>query len=449
MHLGFSPCVGAIAIAEDFTRYTGKFFILDNRSVSRFIRIIIVLSSYTIFLGVIVHLDNSTLSQRIGASNTGGRHLCLTVLNFLVLDKVFSSAVFDQAPENEVLLILPLDNLLITGGATCPVNRHAVSRFISGIRIINLRCAGRDCITLTVKRGCFNGHLLPISCVLSQSVLLRILNADETGDILISDFVHPQIAVCVRSINRNVGSTVHRQQLAAASARQCSGNINLTAVRLNCFRQQFLGCGIIVNLNSIVISTGCCIINCSGICAYAILVIGHNILVGKCSLVTRIVPIQIADFVVGFIIQRNLEFLVAALYQAVQVNIQAADINVIACNDTAGLVNAVISDLINLCISKSKIVLMLNQSVLIRLIAADIAQPINSSIAINSLIGNIALNLFGNSITELVLGYRVTADKQQALAVLRYRALVSLQLDVAGADIGIAVYVDIVIAVLD
>ena len=172
-------------------------------------------------------------------------------------------------------------------------------------------------------------------------------------------------------------------------------------------------------------------------------------MIGKCSLVTRIILIQLADFVVGCIIQRNLEFFVAALYQAVQVNIQAADINVIACNDTAGFIDAVIFNLINLCISKSKIVLMRNQSILIRLIAADIAQPVNRSLAINSLIGNIALNLFGNSIAELVLGYRVTADKQQTLAVLRYRTLVSLQLDVAGADIGIAVYVDIVIAVLD
>ena len=59
------------------------------------------------------------------------------------------------------------------------------------------------------------------------------------------------------------------------------------------------------------------------------------------------------------------------------------------------------------------------------------------------------MNLFGNSIAELVLGYRVTANKQQTLAVLCYRTLVGLQLDVAGADIGIAVYVDIVIAVLD
>ena len=254
MHLGFSPGVGAIAIAEDFARYTGIFFILDNRSVSRFIRIIIVLSRYTIFLGAIVYLNNSTLSQRIGACNTGGRYLCLTVLNFLVLDKVFSSAVFDQAPENEVLLILPLDNLLITGGAASPVNRHAFSRCISGSRTINLLCAGRGCVTSIIKSGFFNGHLLAISGVLSQGVLLRILNADEAGDILVSDFVHPQITVCIRSINRNIGSTVHCQQLAAASARQCAGNINLTAVRLNCFRQQLLSCGVIVNLNSIVIS---------------------------------------------------------------------------------------------------------------------------------------------------------------------------------------------------
>ncbi len=172
-------------------------------------------------------------------------------------------------------------------------------------------------------------------------------------------------------------------------------------------------------------------------------------MVGKCSLVTSIVPIQIADFLVGCIIKCNLEILVAALYQAVQVNIQAADINVVACNDAAGIVNAVIFYLVNLCISKFKIVLMRNQSVLIRLIAADIAQPVNRSLAINSLIGNIALNLFSNSIAELVLGYRVAADKQQSLAVLRYRTFVSLQLNVARADIGIAVYVDIVIAVLD
>ena len=449
MHLGFSPGVGAIAIAEDFTCCTGKFLVLDNRSIRSLIRIIIILSRYTIFLGVIVYLNNSTLSQRIGASNTGGRNLCLTVLNFLVLDKVLSSAIFNQAPENEVLLILPLDNLLITGGATCPVNRHTVSRFISGSRTINLRCAGRGCVTLIIELRCFNGHLLAISGVLSQGILLRILNADKTADILISDFVHPQIAVCIRSINRNVGGTVHRQQLAAASARQSAGNINLTAVRLNCFRQQLLSCWVVVNLHSIVVSTGCCVINCAGLCAHAILIVRHNILVGKCSLVTSIVPIQIADFVVGCIIKCNLEILVAALYQAVQVNIQTADINVVACNDTAGFIDAVIPDLINLCISKAKIVLMRNQSVLIRLIAADIAQPINSSIVINSLIGNIALNLFSNSIAELVLGYRVTADKQQALAVLRYRTFLSLQLDVARADIGIAVYVDIVIAVLD
>ena len=449
MHLGFSPGVGAMAIAEDFAPCAGIFFILDNRSVSRFIRIIIVLSRYTIFLGAIVHLDNSTLSQRIGASDTGGGNLCHTILNFLVLDKVFSSAVFDQAPGNEVLLILPLDNILITGGTTGPVNRHAISRFIGGSRTINLRCAGRGCITLTVKRRCLNRHLLTISSVLSQGVLLRILNADEAADILISDFVHPQIAVCVCSINRNVGSTIHCQQLATASARQCAGNINLTAVRLNCFRQQLLSCGVVVNLHSIVISTGCCVINCAGICAYAILVIGHNILVGECSLVTRILLIQIADFVVGCSIKFNLEFLVATLYQAVQVNIHAADINVVACNDAARLVNAVIFNLVNLCISKSKIVLMRNQSVLIRLIAADIAQPLNRILASNSLLGNIALNLFSNSIAELVLGYRVTADKQQSLAVLRYRTFLSLQLDVARADIGIAVYVDIVIAVLD
>ena len=172
-------------------------------------------------------------------------------------------------------------------------------------------------------------------------------------------------------------------------------------------------------------------------------------MVGKCSLVTSIVPIQIADFVVGCIIKCNLEFLVATLYQAVQVNIQTADINVVACNDTARFIDAVIPDLINLCISKAKIVLMRYQSIFIILIAVDIAQPVNSSIAINSLIGNIALNLFSNSIAELVLGYRVTADKQQALAVLRYRTFLSLQLDVTRADIGIAVYVDIVIAVLD
>ena len=92
---------------------------------------------------------------------------------------------------------------------------------------------------------------------------------------------------------------------------------------------------------------------------------------------------------------------------------------------------------------------MLNQSFLIIIVAADIAQPINRSLASNSLLGNIALNLFGNSIAELVLGYRVATDKQQALAILSYRTLVSLQLDVARADIGIAVYVDIVIAVLD
>ena len=257
MHLGFSPGIGAIAIAEDFARYTGIFFIFDNRRVSRFIRIIIVLSRYTIFLGVIVYLNNSTLSQRIGASNTGGRNLCLTVLNFLVLDKVLSSAIFNQAPENEVLLILPLDNLLITGGATCPVNCHTVSRFISGSRTINLLYAGRGCVTLIIELRCFNGHLLAISGVLSQGILLRILNADEAGDILISDFVHPQIAVCVRSINRNVGSTIHGQQLAAASARQSAGNINLTAVRLNCFRQQLLSCRVVVNLHSIVISAGC------------------------------------------------------------------------------------------------------------------------------------------------------------------------------------------------
>ena len=89
------------------------------------------------------------------------------------------------------------------------------------------------------------------------------------------------------------------------------------------------------------------------------------------------------------------------------------------------------------------------QSIFIILIAVDIAQPINRSLASNSLLGNIALNLFGNSIAELVLGYRVAADKQQALAVLCYRTLVSLQLDVTRADIGIAVYVNIVIAVLD
>ena len=257
MHLGFSPGVGAIAIAEDFARYTGIFFILDNRSVSRFIMIIIVLSRYTIFLGAIVYLNNSTLSQRIGTCNTGGRYLCLTVLNFLVLDKVFSSAVFDQAPENEVLLILPLDNLLITGGAASPVNRHAFSRCISGSRTINLRCAGRGCVPFLIKRGCFNGHLLAISGVLSQGVLLRILNADEAGDILISDFVHPQIAVCLLGINRNVGSTVHRQQLATASARQSAGNINLAAVRLNCFRQQLLSSRVVINLHSIVVSAGC------------------------------------------------------------------------------------------------------------------------------------------------------------------------------------------------
>ena len=219
------------------------------------IRIMIILSRYTIFLGVIVYLNNSTLSQRIGASNTGGRNLCLTILNFLVLDKVLSSAIFDQAPENEVLLILPLDNLLITGGATCPVNRHAVSRFISGSSAINLCCAARSHVTI-FKLGCFNGHLLPISGVLSQGILLRILNADETGNILIGDFVHPQIAICLLGINRNVGSTVHRQQLAAASARQSAGNINLAAVRFNCFRQQLLSCGVVVNLNSIVISAG-------------------------------------------------------------------------------------------------------------------------------------------------------------------------------------------------
>ena len=92
---------------------------------------------------------------------------------------------------------------------------------------------------------------------------------------------------------------------------------------------------------------------------------------------------------------------------------------------------------------------MLNQSFLIIIVAADIAQPINRSLASNSLLGNIALNLFGYSIAELVLGYRVAADKQQSLAILRYRTLVSFQLDVARADIGIAVYVDIVIAVLD
>ena len=257
MHLGFSPGVGAIAIAEDFARYTGIFFILDNRSVSRFIRIIIALSRYTIFLGAIVYLNNSTLSQRIGASNTGGRYLCLTVLNFLVLDKVFSSAVFDQAPENEVLLILPLDNLLITGGTASPVDCHAFSRCISSSSTINLRCAARNHVAFIIKIGCFNGHLLAISGVLSQGILLRILNADKTADILISDFVHPQIAVCIRSINRNVGGTVHRQQLAAASARQSAGNINLTAVRLNCFRQQLLSCRVVVNLNSIVVSAGC------------------------------------------------------------------------------------------------------------------------------------------------------------------------------------------------
>ena len=173
-------------------------------------------------------------------------------------------------------------------------------------------------------------------------------------------------------------------------------------------------------------------------------------MVGKCSPVTRIVSIQITDFVVGCIIKCNLEFLVAALYQAIQVNIQAADINVVACNNTAGFVNAVILNLINLCVSKSKIVLMRNQSILIRLIAANIAQPVNCFLLLfNSLLGNIALNLFGNSIAELVLGYWVTANKQQALAVLRYRTFVSLQLNVARADIGIAVYVDIVIAVLD
>ena len=451
MHLGFSPGVGAMAIAENFTPCAGIFFILDNRSVSRFIRIIIVLSRYTIFLGVKVHLDNSTLSQRIGASDTGGGNLCHTILNFLVLNKVLSSAVFDQAPGNEVLLILPLDNILITGGAASPVDCHAFSRCISSSSTINLRCTARNHITFIIKLGCFNGHLLPISSVLSQGILLRILNADETGDILISDFVHPQIAVCARSINRNVGSTVHCQQPAAASARQCAGNINLTAVRLNCFRQQLLSCGVVVNLHSIVISTGCCIINFAGICAYAILIVGHNILIGKCSLVTRIVPIQLADFVVGCIIKCNLKFLVATLYQAVQVNIQATDINVIACNDTAGFINAVILDFLNNIITKPKLGLMIDQSFLISIVAVDIAQPINRSLSLvsNSLLGNIALNLFGNSIAELVLGYRVTADKQQALAVLRYRTLVSLQLDVAGADIGIAVYVDIVIAVLN
>ena len=172
-------------------------------------------------------------------------------------------------------------------------------------------------------------------------------------------------------------------------------------------------------------------------------------MIGKCSLVTRIVPIQIADFVVGCFIKRNLEFLVAALYQAIQVNIQAADINVVACNNTAGFVNAVILDLLNLIITKPKLGLMLNQSFLIIIVAVDIAQPVNRSLASNSLLGNIALNLFGNSIAELVLGYRIAADKQQALAVLCYRTLVSLQLDVTRADIGIAVYVNIVIAVLD
>ena len=172
-------------------------------------------------------------------------------------------------------------------------------------------------------------------------------------------------------------------------------------------------------------------------------------MIGKCSPVTRIVAIQIADFVVGCIIKCNLEILVATLHQPIQVNIQAADINVVACNDTAGFVDAVILNLVNLCFSKSKVVLMINQSFLISIVAVDIAQPVNRSLAINSLIGNIALNLFSNSIAELVLGYRVTADKQQALAVLRYRTFVSLQLNVARADIGIAVYVDIVIAVLD
>ena len=172
-------------------------------------------------------------------------------------------------------------------------------------------------------------------------------------------------------------------------------------------------------------------------------------MVGKCSLIFSVGLIQFADFVIGCLIKRNLVFLIAALYQAIQVNIQAADINVIASNYTTGFVNAVIVNLVNLCRSKSKLLLMRYQSIFIFLIALDIAQPVNCSLAINSLVRNIALNPFGNSIAELVLGYRVTADKQQSLAVLRYRTLVSLQLDVTRADIGIAVYVDIVIAVLD
>ena len=243
-------------------------------------------------------------------------------------------AVIQKSPEQEFFTVAVLFRSF-AGNTAGPLILQTALRIISiaaaasrpGRQII---CNCTHCITALLS--------VHIFCDL---IGVFIRNTDQPADIVICDRIDFDRTIDAHRIDTDLRRAVHRHQPAVAGAGDLTGDIDLTAVRRNAVSQQLFSRRIVINLDLIIPDLGRTVPDLAA-AVDAVSIIAHDLVIAQRPLAGCPTGIQGRHFTGVGSRQFCRIVTVAALYQAADIHVQPADINVVASYDTGALVRRVI-----------------------------------------------------------------------------------------------------------
>ena len=270
--------------------------------------------------------DDYPSVQRIPAGFRGCVDLGLAGLYLITGSKIFGFAILDQTPADEFLGISVRDHLSIARSAAAPLDRHSFFRRVAAGAAGRLRCPDIRSPLSFLQRSDRSRYLAAIRGIFCQLVGLRILDADQAFEVVVGDGIDYQSAIDGTGIDTDFRRTVHCQQTAFPRTGHRSCDVDLPAIGFDGFRQQLAGLRIVIDLHIIIPHLRRRIVDRFTF-TDAVFSVGHDLLIGQGLIAPR--SIQILDFGLGRSIQYHLIVLIAALDQAVKIDIAPRDIDVV------------------------------------------------------------------------------------------------------------------------
>ena len=376
----------------------------------------------------------------------------------MILDAIDPVAIINsnQTPNVGLYLANIVRSSGVTTGAASPIQGRAVQRLVGTVgfcpiaKITNLaiHIAGSTIREYTIMLSIFRKKLF--GCV---------ADADETIHVVNLNIAQHQLALVLfcylAQVNYNICCTIHCQDSAVACAGNSTIEVNLAAAGVNILAQYGLGRRIVVQTNTISITFVGGIIDCAVliITIDEICLVAQNILIGQHRAACSIITVQLVDINLHAVGVFHRIFIVAALDEAVDIDAACGNVNIVAAENTIAAVLCAAGDS---CIfslffldsagfgsSQADIVGILEQVVAIIIVAVCMELV---CLVICHQLGNIALNLFGDSLAELIPGNGITTNGCVTVRGLRDRALVGNNLGVLAQNLGV-VYVDVAVFV--